>query len=261
MSFGTRWTSRRGTPPWVGRSAGGTPGSLTPIPTWIRFDFTYLDFLAATLEQSILLYSLPAGGMVGGAKLKHTTLFTGPGNLTAEASVGPGGLGYAENDTNNGRFSLSAILRGTAFNTKTLEITDTVLAGAETVTWAANTLTIQVEAGVSTVAQVLAAVPVGTPWAVLTQTVAGTVDALGVTAMSALPAYVAGVDGNLEEIVPLFDVAQAVADTTLAVSNIQVGYNQNAATDLQLRLLVTGANLDTLTQGELSVWLLLSVAV
>jgi hypothetical protein len=199
--------------------------------------------------------------MIGGAKLKHTTLFTGPGITTAQASAGIGFFGSAVNDTNNGRFTLFAVTSGTAFNAYTLAITNTVLAGFETVTWGANTLVIEVEAGVSTVAQVLAAVPVGVPWAILASSTPGAVDALGVTAMSALPGYVAGVDGNLERIIPLFDVQQAVADTTLTTSNIQDCINQGAATPLQIRLGVTGANLSALTQGELSVWLLLSVAV
>ena len=240
---------------------GGAPGSLTAVPTWIRFDFTYLDFALAGLHNAITLYSLELGGMISGAKLKTSILFTGPGNTTAEASCGLGSYGFALNDTNNGRFSLAALSSGTDFNTKTLEITNTVLAGSETVTWAANTLVIEVEAGVSTVAQVLAAVPVGTPWATLASSVAGAVDALGVTAMSALPGYVAGTDGNLERIIPLFDVKQAVADTTQTVSNTQDGFNQGAATALKIQLAVTGANLNTLTQGALSVWLLLSKAV
>jgi len=247
--------------PWVGPAAGGSLGGLTAIPTWIRFDFTYLDFVLEGLNTASPLYLLPPGGMVGGAKMKHTVLFTGPGNTGAQASVGLGKYGYAFNDDNNGRFTLAALLSGTAFNTKTLEITNTVLAGSETVTWGANTLVIEVEAGVSTVAQVLAAVPVGVPWAILAQSAAGTVDALAVTAMNALPGYIAGIDGNLERIIPLFDVGQAVADTTLTVSNVQDGINQNAVTQLMIQLQVTGANLITLTQGALSVWLLLSKAV
>ena len=246
--------------PFVGVTAGGSAAALTDIPTWIQFDFTYADFTIAGLNNAIALYSLEAGGMIGGAKMKHTTLFTGPGSLSAQASIGLGDYGFALNDNNNGRFSIAALTSGTAFNTKTLEITNTVLAGAETVTWAANTLTIAVEAGVSTVAQVLAAVPVGTPWATLASSTAGTVDAIGVTAMSALTSYVAGVAGDLERIMALSDVQQAVADTTLFVSNIQDCINQGAATQLQIQLQVTGANINTLTQGALSVWLLLSKA-
>jgi len=115
----------------------------------------------------------------------------------AQFKLGAWIYGFAANDTNNGRFSLSAILPGSFINGYTLTITDTVLAGAETVTWGATTLVIAVEAGVSTVAQVLAAVPVGTPWATLAQTVAGAVDALGATVFSALPQYIAGVDASL----------------------------------------------------------------
>jgi len=247
--------------PFVGVTAGGSAAALTDIPTWIQFDFTVAQLAAPAFNTAIALYSLEAGGMISGAKMKHTTLFTGPGSLSANASFGIGWYGTAFNDNNNGRFTLYAKTSGTAFNTKTIQITNTVLAGAETVTWAANTLVIQVQAGVSTVAQVLAAVAVGAAWADLESSTPGAVDALGVTAMSALPGYVAGIAGDLERIMALSDVQQAVADTTLFVSNIQDCINQGAATQLTIQLQTTGAYLDTLTQGALSVWLLLSKAV
>lgn len=239
-------------------SGGGSAAVLTKIPTWIDFDFVFSDFAIAGLGISIPLYSLPARGHITGGFLKHSTLFTGPGIASVEASCGIGNYGFAENDVNNGRFSLAAITSGIAFNTKTLEITDTVLAGAETVTWAANTLVIEVEAGVSTVAQVLAAVPVGVPWAILASAVAGTVDALGATAMSTLPAYIAGVDGNLERDISLFDVMQAPGNSVAQNVNVGDWYNEAVATALRIQLVSTGANLNVLTQGALRVSLLLS---
>lgn len=70
---------------------GGSLATLTNVPTWLPiggFVFDYTDFAVAATSTDILLYSLPAGAHVTGAKLKHGTLFTGPGIVTVEASVG-----------------------------------------------------------------------------------------------------------------------------------------------------------------------------
>lgn len=234
------------------------PSILTKTPRWVEFDFDYTDFVYPGMGKDILLYLLAPKGHITGGFLKHSVSFTGPGIATVQASAGIGSYGFARNDTNNGRFSLAAIDSGAAFNTKTLEIKNTVLAGSETVTWGANTLVIEVEAGVSTVAQVLAAVPVGTPWAILASSTPGTVDALATTAMSGLPSYIAGVAGDLERDLSLFDVNQAPAADVAQNVNIGDWYNDSVATSLRLRLLSTGANLNALTQGSLRVAFLLS---
>ena len=68
--------------------AGGSAAVLTPTPTWIQFDFTFAQFAAAAMNTAITLYSLPAGGQIGGAKLKHSASFDGTGIASVEASVG-----------------------------------------------------------------------------------------------------------------------------------------------------------------------------
>lgn len=93
---------------------------------------------------------------------------------------------------------IKALETGTAPNSYTLTITDTVSAGAETITWGENSLVIEVADGVSTTAQVLAAEGgiTGTPWAELSLVTEGAVDAVAQTAMSALDSYVAGIEGE-----------------------------------------------------------------
>lgn len=73
--------------------------------------------------------------------------------------------------------------------------TGIVTAGNETITWSYGTLVIEIESGVSTVAQVLAAVVAGTPWGILTVGTAGILTSVAQTAMSALPAFITGVNG------------------------------------------------------------------
>jgi hypothetical protein len=98
--------------------------------------------------------------------------------------------GYAENAATGGRFSLTSTTSDGTFNDNTLQITDTVTAGNETITWTANAVVIAVQAGVSTVAQVLAGAVSGTPWATLASVAAGTVAALATTAVSELPGFI-----------------------------------------------------------------------
>jgi hypothetical protein len=76
----------------VSWQASGVP---TNVPTWIKFTKTYSNLSAALETYDIELYSLPAGGIVHGVKIKHTQTFnvTGysvgvgiAGNLTKYAS-------------------------------------------------------------------------------------------------------------------------------------------------------------------------------
>jgi hypothetical protein len=105
-------------------------------------------------------------------------------------------IGYAYSSATGGIFKLTAAIVfpevQADFNTKTLQITNTVTAGSETITWTANAVVIAVQSGVSTVAQVLAASVVGTPWATLSSVTAGTVVTTPATAMEGLP----GMDGG-----------------------------------------------------------------
>jgi hypothetical protein len=95
----------------------------------------------------------------------------------------------ATNIFGGGTFKLTATALGGTFNTNTLQITNTVLAGSETITWTATAVVIAVQSGVSTVAQVLAASVVGAPWATLSLFEAGTVTTLAATAMQDLPRH------------------------------------------------------------------------
>lgn len=83
-------------------------------------------------------------------------------------------------------------------NTYTVELhTGTVTAGNETITWNSSSVIIEIQSGVSTVAQVLSASETGTSWAVLTEGTSGTLTSVAETAMSDLPEYVTGLDGYI----------------------------------------------------------------
>lgn len=99
----------------------------------------------------------------------------------------------------DGVLHLEAIIPGTAPNSYTVTLHGgSVSAGNETVTWGDNSVVIEIEDGVSTVAQVLAAIGgvTGTPWAVLSEVTAGTLLSVSSTPMSSLPAYSAGTVGQ-----------------------------------------------------------------
>lgn len=65
---------------------GGTPG--VNVPGWIKLSVAHTDFQVAALTQNILLYSLPAGGLVHGVKLKQTAAFAGIGITGYTLSLG-----------------------------------------------------------------------------------------------------------------------------------------------------------------------------
>lgn len=75
-------------------AAGGIPGtasatSLTNIPRWIKTTKTFTDLAAAATTNSITLFTLPAGGIIHGIKVKHSTVFnptTGTYTLTVGVS-------------------------------------------------------------------------------------------------------------------------------------------------------------------------------
>jgi hypothetical protein len=100
----------------------------------------------------------------------------------------------------NGEIGIEALVAGDAYNEYTVVVSNTVQAGNETVTWTQNSVTIAVEAGVSTIKQVLeaAAAPVGTPWGIITAVVAEDteVTALASTAISGLTNYRRGVNSS-----------------------------------------------------------------
>jgi len=69
-----------------GFGGGGNPG--VNVPGWQKFSVTHTQFQTAGLTQNILLYSLPAGGLIHGVKLKNTIAFAGAGITDYFLSLG-----------------------------------------------------------------------------------------------------------------------------------------------------------------------------
>jgi hypothetical protein len=77
---------------------------------WIKITKTHIDFQAAALSKDIEIFSMPAGGMIHGVVMKHSTQFAGgliqnytlsvgiQGNLTKYAS--PFLVSTSPNNTN-----------------------------------------------------------------------------------------------------------------------------------------------------------------
>lgn len=60
-----------------GFGGGGNPG--VNVPGWQKFSVVHTQFQTAGLTQNILLYNLPAGGLIHGVKLKQSIAFAGAG--------------------------------------------------------------------------------------------------------------------------------------------------------------------------------------
>ena len=64
------------------------PGDLGKYPYWFKFSITHIDLQAAALGNDIELYSMPAGGLIHGAKLKQSIAFAGAGITAYDLSIG-----------------------------------------------------------------------------------------------------------------------------------------------------------------------------
>jgi len=102
--------------------------------------------------------------------------------------------------------SITAIDVGEMQNDFGVEVLNSVLQGNETIVWTPNRCTINVQGGVSTITQVLAATVTGTPWGTIAAIAAGgtAVVAQALTAIRMMPDAVVGVapssiDLNLEK--------------------------------------------------------------
>lgn len=77
--------------PFVGPNSLGTSSILTAQPTWIKFSKTHTDLQAAATTNNIELYSMPAGGVISGVKVKHSVQFAGTGITQYDVSLGIAG--------------------------------------------------------------------------------------------------------------------------------------------------------------------------
>jgi len=84
--MGARYGKAKG--PYVGTSGGGgTPGEN--VPGWITpITVQHTAFQTAGLTQDISLYTLPAGGLIHGVKLKQSVAFAGTGITSYSLSIG-----------------------------------------------------------------------------------------------------------------------------------------------------------------------------
>lgn len=60
-------------------------------PAWIKTTIPYTSFSTASTTNSITLLSLPAGGVIHGVKIKHSTAFAGTGITDMTVQVGISG--------------------------------------------------------------------------------------------------------------------------------------------------------------------------
>lgn len=66
---------------------------LGPVPLWIKVGnaVSYTAFSTAATMNSIALFTLPAGGVIHGIKIKHSTAFAGTSITAYTVSVGISG--------------------------------------------------------------------------------------------------------------------------------------------------------------------------
>lgn len=61
-------------------------GAENNAPSWEKFTKSYADFVSAGYSNTITLFTLPAGGVIHGVKIKHSTAFSG-GSITGYTLV------------------------------------------------------------------------------------------------------------------------------------------------------------------------------
>jgi hypothetical protein len=164
---------------------------------------------AFILDTATYLTTIPAHTLDGAL---HTVSGENPGTPSTETNFSFGAVGH---------FNLTTIACGD-FGHYTWTVQDTVSAGHETIAWTPGNVVISCEADVSTVAQVIAAAGgiTGTPWAILTQSIAGVfVDphALPFTGtLGAFPDFTAGTPGYF---------LKALSATTFGFAPHNLSYN------------------------------------
>lgn len=74
-------------------SGSVSPAGLTSVPTWIKVGaaVTHTALKTAAVTNSITLFSLIAGGIIGGVKIKHSVAFAGTLISAYTLSVGIAG--------------------------------------------------------------------------------------------------------------------------------------------------------------------------
>jgi hypothetical protein len=72
---------------------GTSSTSALGVPRWIKVSVSYTVFSDPSTSKSVTIYTLPAGGVILAAKIKHSVSFTGGGIGTYTISVS-GTLGY-----------------------------------------------------------------------------------------------------------------------------------------------------------------------
>ena len=70
---------------WQTLGIGGIPSTY---PTWSKYTVAYTSFSAGSTTNNVTLFSLPAGGVIHGVKLKHSTAFAGGAISAYTVSVG-----------------------------------------------------------------------------------------------------------------------------------------------------------------------------
>lgn len=72
----------------MGCGGGFGFGGGATSPGWQKFTVTHAQLQAAALNNSVLIFNLPAAGVVEGCKVKHSIQFAGVGFTSYKVSVG-----------------------------------------------------------------------------------------------------------------------------------------------------------------------------
>lgn len=91
-----------------------TPSNLGPVATWIKVGdaLSYTTFQTAATSKSNTLFSLIAGGIISGIKIKHSTAFAG--TLITAVTMEVGVVGITD-EYSSPAFDVFQVVSATAF--------------------------------------------------------------------------------------------------------------------------------------------------
>src|SRR5258708_24381299 len=74
---------------WDTPPSGTTPASIGAVPAWIHLGtFTHAQFSDTVASKTLTLFTLVAGGIISGVKIKHSVPFAGSGFTGYTIEVG-----------------------------------------------------------------------------------------------------------------------------------------------------------------------------
>lgn len=112
-------------------------GAAGPVPSWIKIGaaLPYTSFQVAALTKSNNIYTLPAGGVIHGTKIKHSTLFVGAAIATLTLKLGIAAI----HDKYGAAFDVLTAVSGTNFQINSVMDSESHTAGTNIVLTADST--------------------------------------------------------------------------------------------------------------------------